>query len=61
MAKHSKKRVSKSVANSVLEFVEGAWPHFERIIFEVVKALPQFSEPTKKRRAKRRAKRRTKK
>jgi len=56
MAKHSKKRISKSMADSVLEFVEDAWPHFERFILEAMKALPQFSEPPKKKRAKRRAK-----
>jgi hypothetical protein len=57
MAKHSKKRISKSMANSVLEFVEDAWPYFERFILEAVKALPHLREPPKKKRAKRRTKR----
>jgi hypothetical protein len=56
MAKHSKKRIPKSMANSVLEFVEDAWPYLERLVLEAVKALPQFSEPPKKKRAKRRTK-----
>jgi len=58
MAKRSKKRLQKSVADSVLQFAEDAWPYFERFILEAVKALPQLtSEPPKKKRAKRRTKR----
>ena len=57
MAKRSKKkRLNKSMADSVLEFAESAWPYLERLIFDVVRAMPQLREPPKKKRAKRRAK-----
>jgi len=56
MAKHSKKRLKKSVADSVLQFAEDAWPYFVRFILEAVKALPQLSAPPKKKMAKRRTK-----
>ena len=56
MAKHSKKRLKKSVADSVLQFAEDAWPYFERLILDAVRALPQLREPPKKKRAKRRSK-----
>ena len=56
MAKRSKKkRLNKSMADSVLEFAENAWPYFERFILDVVRAMPQLREPPKKKRAKRRA------
>jgi len=57
MAKQSKKkRVEKSVADSVLEFAESAWPYFQRLVLEVVRAMPQLREPPKKPRAKKRPK-----
>ena len=56
MAKQpKKKRLDKSVADSVLEFAESAWPYFEQFILEIVRAMPQLREPPKKKRSKRHA------
>ena len=60
MAKRSKKkRLNKSMADTVLEFAEGAWPYIERLVLEAVRAMPQLTEPPKKKPAKRRAKARS--